>query len=71
MDEQQLLIKLLEHISIRIDNNQTSCAVDLSTVYQRIKSVSTHIDNNDMDGAVSLSAIYQRIRSVPTINQRG
>ena len=41
MTEQQLLIKLLEQISTRIDNNDTDSAVDLSVIYQRIKSVST------------------------------
>ena len=41
MTEQQLLDKLLEHISTRIDNNDMDGAVDLSTIYQRIKSVST------------------------------
>ena len=41
MTEQQLLIKLLEQISTRIDNNDTDSAVALSAIYQRIKSVST------------------------------
>ena len=41
MTEQQLLDKLLEQISTRIDNNDTDSAVDLSVIYQRIKSVST------------------------------
>ena len=41
MTEQQLLIKLLEQISTRIDNNDTDSAVDLSVIYQRIKSVQT------------------------------
>ena len=41
MTEQQLLIKLLEQISNCIDINDTDSAVDLSVIYQRIKSVST------------------------------
>ena len=41
MTEQQLLIKLLEQISTRIDNNDAYGAVDLSIIYQCIKSVST------------------------------
>ena len=41
MTEQQLLDKLLEQISTRIDNNDTDSAVALSAIYQRIKSVST------------------------------
>lgn len=41
MTEQQLLDKLLEQISTRIDNNDTDSAVYLSVIYQRIKSVST------------------------------
>ena len=41
MTEQQLLDKLLEQISTHIDYNDTDAAVDLSTIYQRIKSVST------------------------------
>ena len=41
MTEQELLIKLLEQISTRIDNNDTDGALDLSAIYQRIKSVST------------------------------
>ena len=41
MTEQQLLIKLLEQISTHIDNNDMDGAVNLSAIYQRIKSVST------------------------------
>lgn len=41
MTEQQLLDKLLEQISNCIDINDTDGALDLSAIYQRIKSVST------------------------------